>query len=102
MRLSQVQRAAIVESVRESFGSDTRVWLFGSRVDDHKRGGDIDLLVEAKANLAQETRQKLRALGLIQRRIGEQKIDLVVTDGSPEREALLITRNARAKGVPLE
>jgi predicted nucleotidyltransferase len=102
MRLSQVQRTAIVESVQESFGTEAKVWLFGSRVDDHKLGGDIDLLVEAKANLAQATRQKLRALGLIQRRIGEQKIDLVVTDGSPECETLLITRNARAQGVLLE
>ena len=102
MRLSSNQRTAIVESVRESYGPDAKVWLFGSRVDDTKRGGDIDLLVAAKAEPGQGVRQKLRALGLIQRKIGEQKIDLVVTDGSPDCEALLITRNARAVGVPLE
>jgi len=45
--------------------------------------------------------QKIHAVGRIQRRIGEQKIDLVVTDGSPDQEALLIVQNARKQGIPL-
>ena len=102
MRLNDKQRIAIVDSIQEAFGLQAKVWLFGSRVDDTKRGGDIDLLVASRTDPQREVRQKLRALGLIQRKIGEQKIDLVVTDGSPEREALLITREARASGVPLE
>ena len=46
MRLNDQQRAAIRATVAETFGTDARVWLFGSRVDDAKRGGDIDLLIE--------------------------------------------------------
>ena len=38
---------------------------------------------------------KLRAVALIQLRIGERKIDLVVTDRSAERESQLIVQNAR-------
>ncbi len=28
------------------FGEEARVWLFGSRVNDSKRGGDVDLFVQ--------------------------------------------------------
>jgi len=28
------------------FGSKSHVWLFGSRVNDHQKGGDIDLYIE--------------------------------------------------------
>jgi len=40
-------------------------------------------------------RSKEYAIALIQLRIGERKIDLVLIDRSAERESLLIVRNAR-------
>ena len=43
MRLTDQQHAIIRTTVTETFGSEADVWLFGSRVDDAKRGGDIDL-----------------------------------------------------------
>lgn len=36
----------IVDAVKETFGPDAKIWLFGSRVDETKRGGDIDLLIK--------------------------------------------------------
>ena len=45
MRLTDVQIAAIREATAEVFGPEAQVWLFGSRVEDSKRGGDIDLLI---------------------------------------------------------
>ena len=45
MRLTAQQREMIRTAVREVYGEDSRLWLFGSRVDDTRRGGDIDLLV---------------------------------------------------------
>jgi hypothetical protein len=45
MRLSTDQIQAIYQAATTAFGQGTSVWLFGSRVDDAKRGGDIDLLV---------------------------------------------------------
>lgn len=44
MRLDPVDRKAVVEAVR-AYDSKARVWLFGSRADDSKRGGDIDIAV---------------------------------------------------------
>ena len=46
MRLTETQIQAIHTTAEELFGVDARVSLFGSRVDDHQRGGDIDLLIE--------------------------------------------------------
>ena len=37
----------------ELLGADARVWLFGSRVRDDVRGGDIDLPVEADRQVGQ-------------------------------------------------
>lgn len=48
MRISARQRELAVARLRECFGLDSAVWLFGSRVDDRRRGGDVDLYVEAE------------------------------------------------------
>lgn len=45
MRLSEEETASIKRIVAEVFGDDASVSLFGSRVDDLKRGGDVDLYV---------------------------------------------------------
>ena len=45
MRLTDGEREVIAVQARRCFGSGATVTLFGSRVDDTRRGGDIDLLV---------------------------------------------------------
>jgi hypothetical protein len=50
MRLTQEQQSAIRTAASEAFGAGATVWLFGSRVDDHKKGGDIDLVIEAECD----------------------------------------------------
>lgn len=49
MRLNPAQTRLILQCVRQQFGDDARVMLFGSRLDDKARGGDVDLLVETEA-----------------------------------------------------
>ncbi len=80
MRLNEKQIQAIKTSVARHFPEDSRVFLFGSRVDDTPKGGDIDLLVESSlAGIAlQEAR--LKTMGSIQRSIGEQKIDIIALE----------------------
>ncbi|WP_217125590.1 nucleotidyltransferase domain-containing protein [Hydrogenophilus thiooxidans] len=79
-RLSDHYRATIRATVREVFGPEVRVWLFGSRVDATARGGDIDLLVESPTPIADRERKTLRCLARLQMRLGEQPIDLLVLD----------------------
>lgn len=45
MRLNASQIEAIKQEAGHFFGARAGVWLFGSRVDDRQRGGDIDLYV---------------------------------------------------------
>jgi predicted nucleotidyltransferase len=74
MRLTEQDRREIVEAVR-SADPDAAVYLFGSRVDDAAKGGDIDLLVLSRKI---DLMQKLAILGRLHRALGEQRIDLVV------------------------
>jgi len=46
MRLTDHEVQVIKQAAREAFGASVVVRLFGSRVHDHLRGGDIDLHFE--------------------------------------------------------
>ncbi len=74
MRLKEIELEAIVACVKELDG-DAAIYLFGSRVDDTKRGGDIDLLVLSKV-LSRDDRRKIKSK--LFELLGEQKIDIVV------------------------
>ena len=61
MRLTELQRTFICQTVSNVIGPDARIILFGSRLDDSARGGDLDLLVESDElpTLMQRSRIKL-------------------------------------------
>jgi len=103
MRLSETDRKAITTAVTRHFGPDARVFLFGSRVDDHRRGGDIDLLVETALPESRALHAKIGAITDIQLAIGDQKIDMITCNpqASGTAEQPLIIQNARREGVPL-
>jgi len=82
MRLSQQYIDIIINIARHQFGSDASVWLFGSRLDDARRGGDIDLLVEVRHPVENKPREAARFAAAIQWRLGDQKIDVIIDDGS--------------------
>ena len=100
MRLSDKQVEAIRTVVAEVFGEAAQIFLFGSRVDDTQRGGDIDLYIELP-EMPEEQKQTLesRLWIRLQRTLGEQKIDVVThVQGTPMRP---IDQQARATGVRL-
>ena len=49
MRLSPAQTRVFPHCVREQLCADASVMLFGSRLHDDARGGDVDLLMESAA-----------------------------------------------------
>ena len=90
MRLSEKEIQAIVEVARRIYGQAVEVYLFGSRVDDSKRGGDIDLLLRNQGK-KKGILERMRFLAELKMLVGEQKIDVVgdYEDSSVVREALL-------------
>lgn len=101
MRLSEQQRTEIVSAVRQAFGSDSRVWLFGSRIDDTARGGDIDLYVESAISDAEQVVEaRLGVLARLHRQLGERKIDMAVRRAQSTAD-VPIWRLARSTGVEL-
>ncbi|MBA1149293.1 nucleotidyltransferase domain-containing protein [Ectothiorhodospiraceae bacterium WFHF3C12] len=99
MRLSDEYAAAIRAGVRKIFGPNARVWLFGSRTDDSRRGGDIDLYVEAPCASDEVTQLEGRLYAFLVRRLGEQRIDIIVRPNNmPPRS---IDEEAKRTGVRL-
>lgn len=100
MRLSPKQRDLITAVLHEKFGAGSRIWLFGSRVDDSRRGGDIDLYIEPELqDPGALVDAKIAALVELHRQLGEQKIDIVIKRRLAPMQ--LIHRVARSEGVPL-
>ncbi len=60
MRLNDFQRKSLREAVGE-FLPDAKVPLYGSRTDDSKRGGDIDLVILTDRDVDLRTRAKIEA-----------------------------------------
>lgn len=49
MRITEAEAQAAVSVVRKHLGASAAVWLFGSRVDDRQKGGDVDIYAETDA-----------------------------------------------------
>lgn len=80
MRLKDYEVRAI-KNVIDQMDPKAKVYLFGSRADDMKKGGDIDLLVIS------EDLNKMDGWAIkdeICDKIGQQKIDIVVTNNTEE------------------
>ena len=106
MRLSTDQIQAIRQAATAAFGQGTSVWLFGSRVDDAKKGGDIDLLVCPQAHTTEDANvrqqgfmQKIKMLNLLEQQLGERKIDIVVEQPQDLRP---IVEVAHTTGIRLQ
>lgn len=102
MRLSTEVRKAIAEAAGETFPPGTVVRLFGSRLDDAARGGDIDLLVELPTALAPDALvdRRNRFIARLYRALGEQRIDVIVA-AQDEPDERPVVHAARRLGQPL-
>jgi predicted nucleotidyltransferase len=99
MRLSSRSRDIIRSVARDIFGPDATVRLFGSRVDDQARGGDIDLLVELPEPVEESNRKALRMVARLQQELGDQPFDVLVVDPTTDQQP--IHRQAHQTGIEL-
>jgi predicted nucleotidyltransferase len=60
MRLNRAQLETILSSVLEFIGEDSEVRVFGSRLDDARRGGDLDLLLISHTRIPLLVRAELK------------------------------------------
>lgn len=83
MRLKPRDIDALKTAARETFGEDACVRLYGSRVDDSLRGGDIDIIIET-APVENDWQAKGRFLDRLFTMIDEQRVDIVLAErGKP-------------------
>ena len=82
MRLSEYERQEINSLAIIHFGEGVQVFLFGSRVDDSKKGGDIDLFIKNNNEKLLNLEIKIQFLVDLKSKIGDQKIDVVYDNES--------------------
>ena len=95
MRLTTAQLENIRQTTRQNFGAGASVWLFGSRVDDTRRGGDVDLYVESiqENTLMSALRCKIALEDSL-----DLHVDLIVKEPGKDKP---IYRLAKTQGVQL-
>ncbi len=76
MRLSDSTLEILRDSLLSIFG-ETHVYLFGSRVDDDKKGGDIDIAVKTDMTGAEFRKKKILFYTILIRRGFDFEVDLV-------------------------
>lgn len=77
MRISQEEIEVLRKTLAE-LDTEAKLYLFGSRVNDEKKGGDIDLLIVSKKITKMDLRKIKREFF---NKFGEQKIDIVLDNG---------------------
>ena len=99
MRITDKDRQAIINMTHQYFDDSAEVYLFGSRVDDSKKGSDIDLyLIPNHKNSAKQLfDKKIKFLVALNLALGEQKIDVIIAKDKNR----LIEKEAVRTGVKL-
>jgi predicted nucleotidyltransferase len=99
MRLTEKERLTIRRISREMLGPGVDVRVFGSRVHDRQRGGDIDLFVVTDCVIENRAATASRLAAKLQLALGDQKIDIVLVDPSTPEQP--VHHTARREGTPV-
>lgn len=76
MRLSKRITKILQDNIKKSFGN-VNIYLFGSRTDDNKKGGDIDLAIDINVSKQEFRKRKSLFLAMLMRIDFDYKIDIV-------------------------
>jgi predicted nucleotidyltransferase len=99
VRLNPSHADLIVRTARQLLGPAVQVTLFGSRVQDHLRGGDVDLLVEVAHAVDTPAVLSARLASRLSRAMDGRKVDVVLK--APNLQAQAIHHIAKQTGVVL-
>lgn len=100
MRLTDFEKRAIAAAARAVLPRGARVALFGSRLDDARRGGDLDLLVELPPGCSADDAVRLRSVlaARLYRDIDERRIDIVLcTRDKPDPRTIVTVARREAQ-----
>ena len=96
VRLSEEELSLIKETAKKIFGENVEIYIFGSRADISKKGGDIDIYIETKKNVS--IKDELKFLAELELKGISRKVDLVVK--APNKKHKPIFDEAK-KGVKI-
>ena len=99
MRLSPEHRLALKLHFARELGADCAVLLFGSRVDNTRRGGDVDLLVQSPRVLSNHAWLASRLAARAERLLGGRRVDVLLLD--PQTPIQSVHTAALATGLAL-
>ena len=90
MRLQQDKINYLKQLSSDIFNS-SNIYLFGSRIDDNLKGGDIDIYIQTdkKENIL---KSKIIFLREFDKKFGEQKVDLIIDNNSAKKEIFTIAQ----------
>jgi len=99
MRLTDRQIETITTTIHQFLGEQAQVKLFGSRIDNLAKGGDIDLFINTNepVNRPALTIAQIQAKLIMQ--LGDQKFDIILQ--APNLQTHPINKIAESQGILL-
>jgi predicted nucleotidyltransferase len=99
MRLTPAQIDTIKSTAQAVLGEGAQVTLFGSRVHDEQKGGDVDLLVEVSQAIADPAVLAARLSSRVSRSMHGRRVDVILK--APNLMEQPIHRIAKQEGIRL-
>ena len=99
MRLTPAQIDTIKSTAQAVLGPDVQVTLFGSRVHDDQKGGDVDLMMEVQQAIPEPALMAARVASRVSRSMHGRKVDVLLR--APNLQEQPIHRIAMQEGVRL-
>ncbi|MDY6841857.1 MAG: nucleotidyltransferase domain-containing protein [Pseudomonadota bacterium] len=99
MRLTERQVQDIKAIIRAEVGAKASVIVFGSRTDDSKKGGDLDLLVQVPTPVERPALVSAKLSTRISDIMHGLKVDVILQ--SPATKTAPIHRIARETGIQI-